>query len=244
MQESSKPSVTFIVFALNEEARIEATVETVLKAAGQSGLADYQIVLADDGSTDNTGAIMDRIARESGKICVVHNETNLGQGGAYKRGLTMAVCDYVMAIAGDNAASVGSILSTIEPVGRADIIVPYGSNPEKRRFVRRLGSRFFTAVVNILFSLDIPYYNGAVPRRSLLNKITINSNGYAFFAELVVKLVKQGCSHVEVGVSYPPDANDHTSALRIRNLIRVFRDIMRLFFDVRRSAAITSKTGQ
>ena len=73
-----------MVFALNEENRIEATVETILKVVGENLLTDYQIVLADDGSTDKTGSIMDRLADENPKIRTVHNKTNLGQGGAYK----------------------------------------------------------------------------------------------------------------------------------------------------------------
>jgi glycosyltransferase involved in cell wall biosynthesis len=233
--ELTRPSVSFIVFALNEEARIEATVETVLRAIAESNLADYQIVLVNDGSVDKTGAVMDRMASQNSRICAVHNATNLGQGGAYKHGLTRATCDYVMGVAGDNAASVESIRSTIAPVGKADVVVPYANNPEARASIRRFGSRGFTAVINILFGLKIPYYNGAVPRREFLNRIVINTNGYAFFAEIVVKLlVQEGCSHVEVAVNYPASANAHTSALRIGNLVEVLTDVIRLFFEVRR----------
>jgi glycosyltransferase involved in cell wall biosynthesis len=232
--DSKRPSVSFIVFALNEEARIEATVETILRAIAQSNLADYQIVLVNDGSTDSTGAVMDRLASQNSRICAVHNATNLGQGGAYKHGLTRATCDYVMGVAGDNAASVESISSTIAPVGKADVVVPYANNPEERAGIRRFGSQAFTTVINILFGLKIPYYNGAVPRRELLNRIVVNTNGYAFFAEIVVKLlVQEGCSYVEVAVNYPASANAHTSALRIKNLVEVFRDVFQLFFDVR-----------
>ena len=233
--ESPRPSVSFIVFALNEEARIEATVQTVLRAVAQSNLADYQIVLVNDGSTDNTGAVMERLASQNPRICAIHNATNLGQGGAYKHGLTRATCDYVMGVAGDNAASVESISSTIAPVGKADVVVPYANNPEARANIRRFGSKAFTTVINILFGLKIPYYNGAVPRRTLLKRIVINTNGYAFFAEIVVKLlVQEGCSHVDVAVNYPASANAHTSALRIKNLAEVLKDVVRLFFDVRR----------
>ena len=60
----------------------------------------------------------------------------------------------------------------------------------------------------------------------------------AFFAEIVVKLlVQKGCSHVEVAVNYPASANAHTSALRIRNLFHDLKDVIQLFFDVRRQKA-------
>ena len=87
---SAKASISFIVLALNEEAHIEGTVQIVLQAVAASRLSDYQIVLVDDGSTDNTGEIMERLARGNNKFTVVHNEHNLGLGGAYKSGLTRA----------------------------------------------------------------------------------------------------------------------------------------------------------
>jgi dolichol-phosphate mannosyltransferase len=233
MPDSPKPSVTFIVFALNEEARIEATAETLIQAVKGVNLADFQIVLANDGSTDQTGAIMDRLAAGNPKINVVHNKTNLGQGGAYKHGLTVARCDYVMAVAGDNAATVDSVRSTIEHVGEADIIVPYANNPASRRFIRRIGSRGFSMLLNLLFGYQIPYYNSSVFRRALISTVTVNSNGYAFIAEIAVKLLVNGATHVNVGINYPSTANDYSSALKPKNLKEVLRDVMRLMGDVR-----------
>ena len=137
-----------------------------------------------------------------------------------------------MPIAGDNAASTGSIRETIVHVGEADVIVPYAKDSKTRRFVRRVGSQGFTTVLNILFGLDIRYYNSSVFRRSLLDTIAIKSNGYAFIAETCVKLIKRGATYVQVGIDYPATANDYSSALRPKNLIKVFKDIVRLAWDV------------
>ncbi len=234
---STRPSVTFIVFALNEEARIESTVETIRKSVGEDDfLSDYQIALADDGSTDKTGAIMDQLAEHDPKISVVHNSTNKGQGGAYKHALTVARCEYVMAVAGDNAATTDSIRSTVERVGEADIIVPYANNPSSRRLLRRYGSRGFSMLLNLLFGFEIPYYNSSVFRRKLLENLTIKSNGYAFIAEIAVKLLKRGATHVNVGIRYPEGANDYSSALKLKNLVEVLRDVIQLRRDVRNSS--------
>jgi dolichol-phosphate mannosyltransferase len=231
-------SVSFIVFALNEETNIEPTVETLRRSVAPSILSDYQIVLVDDGSTDNTGEIMDHLASNDGKITVVHNEQNLGPGGAFKRGAAAARCDYLMPIAGDNAAPDRSIRATIEHAGEADIIISYASNPEIRSLRRRFGAYAFKTVINILFGYRMPYYNGAVPRRDLFNKIHIKSDGYAFFAEMVVKLMRLGSSYVEIGVEHTIDANASSSALKPKNLMKVFKDLAHLFRDVRRSDAV------
>jgi dolichol-phosphate mannosyltransferase len=234
-------SVSFIVFALNEEANIAATVETLRLAVSNARIADYQIVLVDDGSRDKTGAIMDRLAASDGKIIAVHNETNLGPGGAFKRGGAAASCDYLMPIAGDNAAPAESIRATIEHAGEADIIISYPSNQEIRSLRRRLGASAFKTVVNILFGYSLPYYNGAVPRRKLFNEIDIRSDGYAFYAEMVVKLMRAGSSYVPVGVPLTVDTNASSSALKPKNLIKVFKDLANLVREVRRSDATPSR---
>src|SRR5438445_9285125 len=63
--------LTFLVPALNEEKNIEATVGTILSAAEQC-VCDYEIVLINDGSTDATSQIMDRLASEDARVRVVH----------------------------------------------------------------------------------------------------------------------------------------------------------------------------
>src|SRR5205823_9285628 len=103
---------------------------------------------------------------------------------------------------------------------------------------RRVGAYAFKTIINLLFGYKMPYYNGAVPRRELFNKIDINSEGYAFFAEMVVKLMRLGSSYVTIGVEHTIDANASSSALKPKNLMKVFRDLVHLFRDVRRSDAL------
>src|SRR5437763_7984603 len=83
---SSHPSVSFIVLALNEQERIESTVANVLQAAQDSDVDHYEIVLVDDGSTDETGRIVDRLASERPDIRALHNPRNIGIGATFKRG--------------------------------------------------------------------------------------------------------------------------------------------------------------
>ncbi len=221
-------SVSFIVPALNEEAGIEPTVATILEAVSGRDPSSYEIILVNDGSTDGTGQAMERLSSRHDRVRVVQNPRNLGQGGSYKQGAAAARCDYLMLVAGDNAATASSITATIAHLGEADILLPYLENPEVRPWVRRIGSRAFTAVINTMFGLKIPYYLGAVPRRDLLNKITITTSGYGFGAEIVVKLIRAGHSYVAVGIRHAPAPGNRSSALRPGNLVKVFRAIVNM----------------
>lgn len=232
MNSSVKSSVSFIVLALNESRLVEDTVETIRLAVAGADIKDYQVVLVNDGSTDDTAWIMNNLASKDEKIIAVHNEFNLGPGGAYKRGVNAAKCEYVMVIAGDNAASSESIRMTINNLGKADIIISYCANPEIRSFTRRFGSQCFTTFINFLFGFRIPYYNGAVVLKDQLSDITLFSNGYAFFAEMVVKLLKRGSTYTCVGVYHQTIANASSSALKLKTLIRVLKDTSQIVIDV------------
>lgn len=228
------PSVSFIVPALNEEEHIEGVVNTLLTAVQESRPSEFDIVLVNDGSTDKTGEVMERLAGADNRIKVVHNQRNLGLGGAWKSGVAAAQCDYVMMVVGDNIMPVSDISKVLSHLGEADIILYHLANRKLRSLGRRIGSRGFTTVINLLFGLRMKYYQGLVPRRELLKKITIKTDSYAFPAEVVVKLVKAGCSHVEVGITGTPCRESRSVALQPRRLFKVFQTIVSLVREMRR----------
>ena len=237
---SDKPSISFIVLALNEEDNIEMTVETILKAVEKSGPSDYQIVLVNDASTDKTGGIMEKLAISNPKIKVVHNEVNLGLGGAYKRGIAFAQCDYLMIVAADNVMPAQDMSAILDHLGQADIILPFLTNPALRPLARRIGSWGFTTLVNFLFGLRVRYYQGMLPRRAYLNRISITTDSYAFPAEATVKLIKAGCSFVEVGIGNTPSYRGRSRALQPKRLLGVLKGVVNLVREIRRPGAIPS----
>jgi glycosyltransferase involved in cell wall biosynthesis len=237
---TAKASISFVVLALNEEDNIQATVETILDAVQASRPANYQIVLVDDGSTDRTAEIMEKLAAGNDKILVVHNEQNLGLGGAYKRGLNFVRCDYVMIVAGDNVMPPSDMSKILDQLGAADIVLPYLTNRKLRPLGRRIGSWGFTTLVNLLFGLRVRYYQGMLPRREMLSKIRIATDSYAFPAEAVVKLVKGGCSYVQVGIGGTPSYKGRSRALQPQRLWGVLKGVLSLRREIRRPGAIPS----
>jgi glycosyltransferase involved in cell wall biosynthesis len=232
IQNPHRPSVSFLVLALNEEIHIESTAKAVLEATQLTPLADFEVIFVDDGSTDSTGAIMDKIANENSKCRVIHNEKNLGLGGAYLRGLSLATCEYVMLIAGDDIMPSRDISKIIEHVGQADLVLPYLTNPKLRYLGRRIGSRCYTILINMLFGLNVRYYQGMLPRRALLTKDIVTTNSYAFFAEAAVKLLKARSSYVEVGIANTPSRKSGSVALQPKRLLGVLQAIFQLTFEI------------
>lgn len=224
--------ISFIVPALNEEAVIAGTISDLL-AAARGRFDEFEVILIDDGSADGTGRIMDSLAATHQCLSVLHNEANQGLGAAYRRGVDAVRFEYVMMVCGDGSLPAPSLAAIFGAIGQADIVVPYHPNLKQIKTPLRFSiSRCYTLLLNLLFGQKLHYYNGlSIHRTDLLRQIDLTSNGFAFQSEILTKLLKAGCSYVEVGVP-TIDLTDNSSALKLRNIIDVMKTMMVLIYSV------------
>jgi len=221
-------TLSIIIPAFNEEKNIESTVRNAISAA-EGKFSDFEILLFDDCSQDNTGIIVDKLRRENSKIKVVHNKKNEGFAYNYKKGVELSNNDYVAMVPGDDEILAKSVSEIFGLVGRADIIIPYTVNRHIRSFSRRLISCFFTLLINFLFGLKLKYYNGpVVHKRELIQSIKIESDSFAFQAEALVQLIKRGSSFIEVGMYIRNRKYGKSKAMRLKNILGVLITIIKL----------------
>ncbi len=226
---AGRPAFSFVVPCYNEAANLGGTVVEIEASAREVGLASFEIVLVDDGSSDGTAEVIQGLAEAKPYVRPVINPRNLGLGGAYKAGVAAAGGIHVMMVPGDNAHPAHGISPIIAAVDRADMVIPYVTNPEVRSFPRRLASRGFVVIMNTLFGLKVPYYNGLVVHRlDLLREIEIETDSFAYQAEAVVKLLKRGADFQTVGVEINTREHGNTKAFRVSNVVNVLRALMDL----------------
>jgi len=228
-------TVSFVVPALNEEGVVGAVIERVMGKIVEVNFADYEVLLINDGSTDRTGDIMEQAAARYRNVRVLHNGKNLRFGNSYKRGVREARFDYVVLLCGDGGLPAASLPAIFDCIGKADIVVPWMTNlREIKSPIRYFLSRSYTILLNLLFGYRLHYYNGLpVHRRDLLERIDITSGGFGFQAEILIKLLKSGCSYVEVGVEGAEEKKTSV-AMRPRNWISVGRTIFHLLIELLR----------
>jgi len=227
-------TISLIVPALNEEDVIDEVVHQIL-AQVQGKAREFEIILIDDGSTDCTGQIMDRLASGDARIRVLHNERNIGLGASFQRGLKEARHDYVMLLCGDGGLPAESLPPIFDNIGAEDLVIPYMTNLKRIKSPSRYFlSRSYTNLLNLLFGFKLRYYNGLpVYPRYLLEAIAITSTGFGFQGEILVKLLRSGCTYVEVGVE-GQDKTQRSVALRPRNIISVAKTSLHLVLEILR----------
>jgi len=234
-------SISLIVPALNEELIVGKVLSEILQQV-ESHFACYELIALNDGSTDATGQIMDSIAFDNPHVKVVHNANNMGLGASFQAGLAIASGDYVMLLCGDGGLPARSLPAIFDKVGSADLVIPHMVNLRKIKTpLRFLLSRIYTKLLNYISGSQLNYYNGLpVYRRVQLANIKITSRGFGFQGEIIVKLLKSGASHVEVGVEGAEETG-RSFALKPRNIFSVARTFASLTLELLRfKAAETS----
>ena len=221
-----KPSISVVIPAFNEEKNLKAAVLDLL-AVIDRWFDSYEIIILNDGSTDQTGRIADHIASRNPNIQVVHQPRNMGLGFNVLSGFQKATKEYVMWYAGDNGMLQSSLEEMFKLVGKADIVIPYIANPEFRSKKRRMVSKLYTVILNYLTGLKLKYYNGIVIYRTeLVKSINIPTNGFACLAEVLIRAIKSGATYVEVATRHRLRGYKTSKAFRIKNLIEITKALV------------------
>lgn len=249
--DEQRPDLTVVVPCYNESKNIAQTVDQIHLAARSAAIASHEIVIVDDCSTDDTAAVVTQLARRDPRVVLVQNPHNVGFGGAYKEGVRQARGTYVIMVPGDNAHPHDGISPILRKAGEADIVIPYLANPERRSKRRRVVSRTFTAMMNLLFGLRVPYYNGLVLHKTdLLRTIEITTDSFAYQAEALVKLIRAGARYTTVSVPISEQEKRFGNAFHMRNIYRVLKAVFDLWVKMRhfrdqpgRLTAATTKDG-
>jgi glycosyltransferase involved in cell wall biosynthesis len=229
---SKDKTISVLLPAFNEEENVVATVEEALKAL-ENRFSGYEVIVINDCSSDRTGELADSLAQGNRNVKVLHNETNKGFGYSYKKGVAAATCDYVSFFPADNCIPAECIAAIFDQVGKADIILNYTSNLEIRVPMRRFLSRTYTRMMNTLFGLRLTNINGpTVHRREVIQAVKISTDGFAFMAEIMVRLIRSGHSYLEIGSPIRERKFGSVKAFRPRNVISVFKTAWVLFWDV------------
>ena len=202
-----KKGVSLIIPVLNEEKTI---AEIIDKCSTQ--LVVKQLVIVNDGSTDNTWSILNKIDKKNSRnplITVIHHKRNMGKGAAIKTGLTKVLGKYVMVQDADleySPEEIKYLFNEAEKTKNGIIFGTRSHHKKKGYILAQLGNWYLNLMFNFLFGyrLTDSYTCYKLIPRIIWQKMDLKSNGFEIDAELVAKMGMKGYRIKEVPITYFP----------------------------------------
>lgn len=224
--------VTVIVAAHNEQEQLFNSVCNIIEGALLARLAAYEIIIIDDGSTDNTWSIAQQLTGRSSAIRAIRHDRCQGLGAVFIHGVEAARYAKVTLFAGDNNAHASLAEALFRNRDMADVVISYFLNVEHRTRFRVLLSALFTAVYNGVFGLHLKYINGnSLYPVGLIRELNLQDSSYGISSEVLVKCLRRGVSFYEVAGYANPDGTK-SQALTLKNFGRVAWGFLRLLWTV------------
>jgi dolichol-phosphate mannosyltransferase len=219
-------SLSIIIPAYNESENIIDTLENVTKAL-EPLTVRHEILVIDDGSTDTTAALVTSHLSRFPAVRLLVNERNMGFGWSYRRGVDAASLDHIVMVHGDNAWGYETLREFFSRVGDADVIVGYTRDMwGTRTKTRTLISKAYTGVVNLITRRHLKYYNGLqIHTAPVLKSLRIQSSGYGFQSEVLVKSLRRTRTVIEVPMDLIEREKGESKAFRLKNVVDVFRTL-------------------
>ncbi len=196
--------------------------------------SSFQIIIVDDGSSDNTYNVAKELSEQYQSIEVIKNTKNLGIGRSYKKAISYANSKYITWFPTDGEIAAKELIDSLKLLDQYLCIVTYPVNGELvRSKFRFILSTYYQKLYRLLFVANVKYFNACtIFNTEMLKAIKTKSTGFTFSAETVItylhsykmndNLLKQ------MPITLSPRHSGTASAIRIKVLIEIFCFIFRM----------------
>jgi glycosyltransferase involved in cell wall biosynthesis len=221
-------SISVFFPCYNEQANVGRTVEKALEVMGKLN-ADFEAIIVDDGSSDDTGRIADEIAGRDGRVKVVRHQRNLGYGAALQSGFKAATKELVFYTDGDGQFDIKEMPPLLALMEQFDIVSCYRLN-RRDSLIRKINGWCWTRLVCLMFGLKIRDIDCAFKlyKREIFDKIELSSTGALIDAEILARAARKGYRITQKGVHHYPRTSGEQSGANLRVIMRAFKELFKL----------------
>ena len=229
-----KVSVSITIPAFNEEATIVAVFQQA-KAVVSRITNNYEIVLVNDGSTDRTGAIMDRLKKRHARhVEVVHHRSNRGFSGAMKSCYNSATKELIFLGPADGQFDYRELPLFVRVIHNRDIVVAYRSHNQERWY-RKFNSFIFHGLMRTLLGIRLRELSSCIMyRKHVRDAVAISADDFSclFLPELIYKSMKKRYNIGQVPIHFYRRAGGSQKGTNPKMILRTVTEIIRFWFDM------------
>lgn len=223
--------------AFNEGANL---YDTVSKAAAvlKNNFDNWEIIIVNDGSTDNTASEIKRLEALDSRIKSVTHSKNRGYGAAFRSGVYNARLSWIAFTDADGQFDFSEISKFLAAQENSEASLVAGYYLKRSvPFYRKLNTFAWQTVVNLLFGLkvrDIDCGFKMFSKKVIETIPMLESERGAFIStEFIVKAKKGGFKIAQVGVHHYPRLAGQSTGAKINVILKSFIDLFRLWRKLR-----------
>lgn len=234
-----KESISVVIPAYNEEATIVDVVKSASKVLKKTKL-EYEIVLLNDGSIDNTGKIIDELSKKDKSIRAIHHKPNKGFTGAMKTCFQSARKHFIFLAPADGGFDFEELPRFLDKIKGYDVATAYIIRNEEA-FLSRLKILFFHRPFLFLCRclLGIPlreFSTVSLWRRRVFQSINVESEDRSamFLPELISKAITKKYKFTEVQINWYKRKGGEAKGARFIVAQRTLFSMVKLWFNIRK----------
>jgi glycosyltransferase involved in cell wall biosynthesis len=231
---TSRPPGLSIFFPAYNDSGTIASLVIAARHAAAALTDDFEILVVNDGSADNTLEIANELADTYPEVRVVDHVKNRGYGGALRSGFAHATKDLVFYTDGDAQYDPKEV-ALLWPKMTADVDLVNGykisrSDPTHRIVIGRI----YHHLMKIAFSLTVRDVDCdfRLMRRTIFDRVTLERDSGVICVEMMKKITDAGFRIAEVPVHHYHRAFGRSQFFNVRRLTRTAIDLGRLWVEL------------
>lgn len=214
----------------NEEDNIESVVHKAVLVLEKIA-KEWELIIVDDGSSDNTLTIAKELQKQNKRIRVISHVPNRGYGAALKEGFTHAQHDLIAFTDGDGQFDFSQIARFLSHIDHADMVIGFRKQRHDHPF-RHLLMNMLKVWDLVLFGFyfkDIDCGFKLFKKNALTKILPFQSEGAMITTEILAKARRAKLKIVEVEVSHFPRLAGNQSGGNARVILRAVRESISLW---------------
>ncbi len=225
---AAEASVSVFFPCYNEQENVTRVVTEATVVLDELGI-DYEILVVNDGSSDNTAQQADALSAKYNAVNIIHHPENRGYGAALQSGFRAATKDLVFYTDGDGQFDMKEFPRLLDLIGECDIVSAFRLNRQDS-LIRKINGWFWTKLVCLVFGMGIRDIDCAFKlyRREVIADMPMLSTGALIDAEILARATRGGCRIVQTGVHHFACTSGGQTGANIGVILRAFRELFQL----------------
>jgi len=217
----------------NEEKNIEKVVGMAIPIVSKVARR-WEIIMVDDGSSDNTLKLAEKLARTDARLKVATHQPNRGYGAALKEGFANSKYNVIIFTDGDSQFDFSEVIKFIEKIDTADFVIGYREERRDhpfRRFLMKM-LKIWDLVFFEFYFKDIDCGFKMFRKKSLQKILPFRSEGAMITTEILAKAKKAGLKVDQVKITHFPRKFGDQSGGNVRVILRAIKESFVLWWDL------------